>query len=433
MPNRTVEPAGDPETIVTARIQEAIDAVHAAGGGRVALLAGSTYRSGTIELRPGIEFHLEHASRLEASADPADYRDVGIAGEYGGNAGGFLIQANDADDIALTGTGTIDGRALEFMDGWWSEDGPYIRAPKGWRPRGVGFFGCRGVRIQELTIRDAAQWTIHLTGCENVLVHGITIKNRLDVPNCDGIDPDHCRNVRIIGCHIEAGDDGIVCKNTKDFVDYGPCENIVIAGCTIVSTSAAIKLGTESRGDFRDIAVSDCVIRHSHRGLAIQLRDQGTIENVSFSNCIVETRLFHTRWWGSAEPIYVTSFPRHDGDPPGKIRNVRFRNIDCRGEGGVFLAATSEAPLEDVVLDGVRVRVRDTSRWPGGRFDCRPRHSEEHSGLERRPTACVYAEHVDGLRLCDVDAAFDGDADWFGRVFDQFEVTGLEGDVRGRA
>mgnify|MGYP001108597977 CR=1 FL=1 len=57
----------------------------------------------------------------------------------------------------------------------------------------------------------------------------------------DGIDPDNCRNVRIANCHIEAGDDCIVLKSGREF---GPCENITVTGCTLVSTSCALKVGT---------------------------------------------------------------------------------------------------------------------------------------------------------------------------------------------
>jgi len=63
--------------------------------------------------------------------------------------------------------------------------------------------------------------------------------------NSDGIDPDHCKNVRISNCHIECGDDCIVLKNSGDYKKYGDCENITIKGCTLISTSAALIFGTE--------------------------------------------------------------------------------------------------------------------------------------------------------------------------------------------
>ena len=186
--------------------------------------SGKTFRSGTIFLKAHTELHLAHASILKAADTPDDFTQAHIAGEYGGNQGGFLIQADDADDIAITGTGTIDGNAEAFLGAFRDETGRYIRAANEWRARGIGLFRCSGVRIHDFTFRDCAQWTMHLTGCEDIVIDGITIKNGLDVPNCDGIDPDHCRNLRISNCHIEAGDDGIVLKNTKEYEELGPSE-----------------------------------------------------------------------------------------------------------------------------------------------------------------------------------------------------------------
>lgn len=380
----------------TLRIQAAIDQLAAAGGGTVVLGPG-LHLTGTLHLKSHIHLHLEAGALLKASPHPEDFESIQIAGLYGGNAGAFLLSAAHADHISITGPGTIDGSALDYMDGWWAE--PYIRAPKAWRPRCIGFFQCRNTRLQDFTIRDSASWTIHLTGCDNVLIQGLSILNRLDVPNCDGIDPDHCRNVRILGCHIEAADDGIVLKNTREYEDCGPCENILISGCTVISTSAAIKLGTESAGTFRNVSVDNCIIHSSHRGLAIQLRDQGHIENISFSNCIVETRLFHEKYWGRAEPIYVTAVPRHDGDPAGTIHDVRFFNIRCRSENGIFLAGSPNQPLQNILLENVAVDLVHESKWPGGRHDYRPAHSQEHGGLVPHVTHGLYAEHIQGLTL----------------------------------
>ena len=387
--------AADPgSSLATARIQSAIDTLAAAGGGRVVLGPG-THLCGTLNLRSHIDLHLEAGACLKASPRSEDFTQITIAGLYGGNAGGFLLQAHDAEQVTISGTGTIDGSALDYMDGWWAE--PYIRAPKEWRPRGIGFFGCKQVKLLHFTFRNSASWTIHLTGCDDVLVSGLSILNRLDVPNCDGIDPDHCRNVRIIGCHIEAADDGIVLKNTREYAHLGPCENIVISQCTVISTSAAIKLGTESSGDFRNVLVDQCIVHGSHRGLAIQLRDQGTIENVSFTNCIVETRLFHEKYWGRAEPIYVTAVPRHDGDPAGKIRDVRFANIRCRGENGMVVHGWPGSLIENLSLENVRMEVVKTSKWPTGQIDLRPTHGQEHGGLKDHPPHALTMRHVDGV------------------------------------
>ena len=315
-----------------------------------------------------------------------------------------MIQAYDTEGVAITGTGVIDGQCMSFMDGFRSEGGPWIYQHKSWRPRGIGLFGCRRLRIRDIEIRDAAQWTLHLTGCDDVVIDGIAIRNRLDVPNNDGIDPDHCRNVRISNCHIEAGDDCIVLKNTKEYRRFGASENITISNCTLISTSAAIKIGTESADD-RNIVITGCVIDRSHRGVTIQLRDGGNVEHVLVSDCVIRTRHFHELWWGQAEAVSITNRPRNDDTTVGTIRDVTIRGLDCHGENGFVIHGDASAPIERLLLADCRIAVEHTSRWTGGRLDLRPSGGEEHGGLFDRPCPAVMGAHTRESRLRNVSHA----------------------------
>ena len=400
-------------------IQQAIDTCSEKGGGRVSIPSEGTFVSGTIQLKTGVDLHLEDGAILQASKDPCDYATARLAGEYGGNSGGFLIQADAANHISLSGHGTIDGQADAFMDGWVAEAEQHIRQPKEFRPRVIGLFGCQRVNIRGITIRDAAQWTCHLTGCEDVVVHGITIRNALDIPNCDGIDPDHCRNVRISDCHIEAGDDGIVIKTTREYAQYGPSENITIKGCTIVSTSSAIKIGSESVDDIRDVIVSGCIVKRSNRGLSIQLRDEGNVENVMFTNCIVETQAFHKKYWGNGEAVYITATNRHEGQPFGRISNIVCQNIIFRGENGVFIEGTEPGHIEDIYLSAVNGTIRKVSEFPVAFHDLRPRFSQEHGGLQEGKLSGITATNVDGLTIrgCGIQYKGEQRQHWDGYLF----------------
>lgn len=394
-------------------IQKAIDAAAANGGGTVVVPAGKTFVSGTIALKKNVQLHMEAGSRILGSLNPEDYRNW------------LLVEAFDADGIGISGTGTIDGRGGMFKN---SDAGHIYRMPNV-RPRLVGFFGCRGVRFRDVTLKDSANWGLHMTACEDVVIDGISILNDLKLPNCDGIDPDHCRNVRISNCHIEAGDDCIVFKATKGKMpgamakyESGPCENITVTGCTMVSTSCAVKLGTETHADIRNITVTGCVIRNSARGLGLFLRDSGNLENVLFSDCIVETRLFHDDWWGKAEPIYVTAFPREKGKPIGVIRNVRFSNIVCRGESGAFISGSPASLPEDVVLDNVRIEIDKTSKHQGGLYDRRP----GVAGIIAHPTAGVYLQHAVRPLLRNVEVVWGKNRPaYFGHALEAHGVAGL--------
>ena len=124
-----VEFGAEKGAVCTAAIQAAIDAMTAQGGGQVVIPAG-LWITGTIELKSGVELHLSTGAILQGSDNLADYRQkTEVAGEYGGSASGFLIIADECDNIAITGLGTIDGRGLHFMDGFRSR-GPISDWPK---------------------------------------------------------------------------------------------------------------------------------------------------------------------------------------------------------------------------------------------------------------------------------------------------------------
>ena len=61
--------------------------------------------------------------------------------------------------------------------------------------------------IRDVTLRDAAFWTLHMAGCRRVRIRDIRILNDDRGANNDGIDPDCCRNVVIVNCIVSTGDD----------------------------------------------------------------------------------------------------------------------------------------------------------------------------------------------------------------------------------
>ena len=118
--------------------------------------------------------------------------------------------------------------------------------------------------------------------------------------------------------------------------------------------------------------MQNCIISRSNRGLSIQIRDGGNVENVSYSNVIIETRRFCPDWWGTAEPIVITTFDRDENTKSGHIKNIRFSNITCKGENGVLIHGTKENTVEDVTFENVRVELTKTSKWETGLYDMRP-------------------------------------------------------------
>lgn len=421
---------GDGATNDAAAIQRAIDACTAGGGGTVLVPAGHIFRSGTLALKPYVELHVERGATLLASADYADYpRELesdaisdGLINETLLPRRAFII-GFEAHRAAITGGGVIDGNGRAFV----GEDLGYIYRMAGdkqylERPFLVFLIGSNNVIVRDITLRDGAFWTLRLAGCDESLIHGMRIDNDLKLPNNDGIDIDCCKNVRISDCHIVAGDDAICLKTCYAMVEaYGACENVTVTGCTLMSTSSALKIGNECHAPIRNVIFDACVIRSTHRGLSIHPGEAGDVENIIFSNMIVETRLFNTMWWGRGEPIYISATPWTE--PVGRVRHVRYSNVLARSENGVFVHGWEPGYIEDVVFENVRVELDKWSKLPGGEHDIRPCPGE---GLLQRPTAGFYLKNADDVTLRNCSVVWGGQRpDYFGHALETHGVSNL--------
>ena len=403
---------GDGKTNDAAAIQRAIDQCFEEGGGKVILDGGHTYLSGSIVPESRVELVNESGAVLKASENLEDYQFIDEAAshgenhmvqvptfencEYNGKPRQYFIFAKDAEHVRISGGGVIDG-SEEIYFGEIREDqidgAFYPRIPL------ILMENCRWLTIKEITIQKSGFWTTHLVGCEEVEITGIRILNNRKMANCDGIDPDHCRHVRITNCHIESADDCIVLKTTDANRHYGPCEDILISGCTLASTSAAIKIGTESVSDFRDIVITNCSIYDSNRGISFQLRDEGNVENVIISDCMIRTRQASSCWWGCGEPINIASINRKEEIPSGKIRGVIISNVICRGEGSIYIAGKKESPIEDLVMENIRHELIKTSKYPITGYDFRPCAGPDFeegkiSGICMRNVSGAYVRNV---------------------------------------
>lgn len=391
--------AGDGQTLDSTAIQAAIDDCHRHGGGTVVLEAGHVYLSGSIQLKSCVELHLERGAVLKASPNWDDFTVRYMAsalanGKPEDEPMSMLINADGADHVAITGGGVVDGNCQAYV----SEPGKFIYRMARYRPFPLYLRGCRNVVIRDVTFVESALWTVRLSACEQVLIHGITIDTDLLVPNSDGIDLDKCRFVRVADCHISCGDDSIAMKACRE-TDGPACENITVTGCTLVSNSSALMVGCECSTPMRNFVFSSCVVHSSHRGLAIHLSEECDVENVLFTDMVVDTRHAHDRWWGKAEPLFIVALPWTAQHQIGAVRHVRFRNILCRSENGALLYG--DGNIEDVEFENVRLELDRRTDWPGGRLDLRPCPGDETPDY---PTSGFMLRGVRDVRLrhCEV-------------------------------
>lgn len=367
-------------------IQKAIDACSEAGGGNVVFSTNHTFISGPVELKSNINIVLEANSVWKANPDESIYK-LSAFGENRGE-GMMWIYAKDAKNISITGKGTIHGNGVAFM-GKELHDSYELKPVTTFdpRPHVLTLFGVDNLTIRDITIRDGAYWTVHLIGCNGAVIDGINLLNNLKIRNGDGIDLDHSKNVRISNCHITSGDDCICLKNRREYEAYGSCHDITVTNCVMTSRSCAIKIGSENMDSIYNVVFDNCVITRSNRGLGIQNRDEGTVTDVVFSNIQMDCQLWSDVWWGQAEPIYVTSFPRANGNHKdanwrfpkgetvgrcGEVSRIFFNNITAVSENGCFVGGDEKGKVNNIYFNNVRLFNKKVTNYDGGQIDLRP-------------------------------------------------------------
>ena len=415
---------GDGETSATAAIQAAVDACAAKGGGRVVVPAPGTYLTGTILLKSKIVLDVEEGATLLGSPEYKDYRtlDPFIDG-VGAERGACLIGAEGADQVALTGKGTIDGQGQ-----LWGKDHP----ERGRRPFLVRFVRCRNVKIDDVLLTRPAAWTCNLYQCRDVDVRGVRIESHVNSNN-DGIDIDGGRGIRITGCRINSGDDAICFKTTS----AAPIEDVRVTDCDIESRWGAFKWGTESLGDMRKFRISQCRVRNTAGGgFKILSADGAHIEDIHISDVTLDEV-------DMPVSILLRSRLRSYHDLPkrevGSIRNVRIENVVARApeEGkvkpgaGILISGLPGHPVLDVTLRKVHLSLPGGGAASDGERAV-PLLADEYPEYSRMgvlPAYGAFLRHARGIRLdVHVDTR---KAD--GRKAFLCEDTAVEGEASGNA
>jgi hypothetical protein len=347
---------------------------------------GRKYLVGSVLLRGGIDFHLADDAELFASVDRADY-----------GPDQALLRAEGGNGLRLSGTGVENGRSREFMleydhaGEWWT--------PKEFRPRLAVLTGCHDLVVTDVTFRDAPLWTLHLVGCRDVLVDRVKIRNQMDVPNCDGIDPDHCRNVEIRNCDIVCGDDAVVVKATRAHAHFGGSANIRVRDCVLETQDSGVKIGTETVADIRDVRFEWCEIKSSCRGCTIQLRDEGSVHDIVFRDINFKSRYHSDPWWGRGESISFTAIPRTPESKIGQIRNVRVENVTGLAENSARISGSRESRIQDVSFENVKLTMNRWTRYRGGLWDNRP--TTAYPSIEEHGNPGIHVRHADRVTLRD--------------------------------
>jgi polygalacturonase len=379
---------GDGKTLDTAAFSKAITACVEAGGGTV-LVPGGRYLTGAIGLRSHVCLEIGAGATLLASQRSSDYPLVEDPWEPGRHWLSALIYAHDAQDITVTGNGTIDGQGAL----WWApilamkakrhplpEDptgtydppppptnpavpGSLPGLPLG-RPQLIRFLRCGNVIVEHVTLLDSPEWNIHPLLCDGVRIEGVTISAHIPAPNTDGIDPESCRSVQILDCRVDDGDDCITLKSGENEAGRRmarPDEDILIANCTTYHGHGGVTIGSEMSGGVRNVTVANCVFHGTESGIRIksQRGRGGVIEGVSFDNIVMEDVphpfVMTTFYMGKDKPGEI--YPVSESTP--RLRNILVTNVTVDGamDAG-SITGLREMPVSNITFSNVHVQAR---------------------------------------------------------------------------
>jgi hypothetical protein len=395
--------SGKKEDNAQAAIQKTIDTCGNAGGGIVYFPPGD-YTTGTLHLRSFVRMVVEAGATVFSSKDLAAFDKHG------------LFYAEDVEHISLEGRGVINGQSeyewhMNNMRDWYiypnqvqaEEAGvPLMRAFPTANSYGnlVLFVRCTDVLISGLSFIDSPSWTMHIWGCERLVIDGVYVNTNLKAGVwADGIDPDGCKDVRISNCTIQTGDDALVFYSSDIFGEARACENITVSNCRLTSSSSGIKFCDGNRKAIRNVTIDNCVIAGANRGLAFMVFDGGLLENVILSNLTIECERYDWFWWGDGEPIHFNLIKRSEIDPNmdktkepeiGIIRNIIVNNVIARGYGTNLIHGHVNSFLENVTLQNIQLSIA---------FD--------PQGSPRKMEQAVVVENVRNLTLKDFEIRWD--------------------------
>lgn len=410
-----------PYKVHTQIIQQQIDACSAAGGGRVILQEGQ-YTSGTLILRTGVTLHLEKGATILAGDNITDY----LRKEDEATA---LIFADHAQNIALTGQGTIDGNGKAFrrprqnIPDWVTAKKPFGTWIPGFetdtKPRPMALVllaDCRNVRMENIRVQDATRWTIHLLACTDVLVRNVVIRNPPEVPNGDGFDFDSCSHVLIEDCDIKTPDDAICLKTTRTWGLERPCRNITVRRCRLRTTCHGFCIGHETQDDFEDIHVSDLQIGPLAgypvlTGIGLGIIDGAAIRRIHLSNiemtdvvAPLHIRLSNEGRVYRGQKAMTPKPPRTR--PPGELRDIVLENISIRrATGNSFISGLPGHPIHNLSLRNLSLELTQ-SVDPARILTPVPELESEYPLNEMwrfLPSYGLFCRHIAGLELTNVN------------------------------
>lgn len=409
---------GDGVTDCTSHIQAAI--LSCPQQGTVHIPKG-TYHTGPLFLKSHVSLWLDKDAVLLAEpertryavlpgmTESTDEKSEYNLGVWEGNpldCFAALLTGIDLEHVDIYGEGVLDGNAAQ--GDWWQD----VKVKRiAWRPYMLYLNRCADVRVQGVKFQNACSWTIHPFYSSRLLFADVKILNHEQSPNSDGIDPNCCDDVDIIGCDLSTGDDCIAIKGAKYYMSvyhYKPTTRVNIRHCVMRFGHGAVVIGSETSSGISKVRVSQCRFIGTDRGLRIKTRrgrggksviDDIVMEDVEMDGVKVP---FAVNMFYFCDPDGHTAAVQNREKQPvspeitPRVGRITARRVWCENAhaaGGYFFGLP-EMPIERISLTDVHIRFDPNAM---------PDLPVMMDGIEPVAKVGLYAQHVKELRLAQLD------------------------------
>ena len=382
---------GDSVTNDLPAILKAIATCADEGGGKVVIPGGQYFMKGPIHLKSNFNLHLEPDARIFFSQDPADYLPAVKVRWEGTVCYNYspLIYGFQLKNLAITGSGLIDGAAREWskawrkqqkldkdrlrqmgndtipenhrvfangyldLDGDGQDDGHGDRLQHYLRPTLIELYECENILLEDFSIKESPFWTVHPVFSKNVTIRNLNVSG--GVLNDDGVDPDSCEDVLIEGCEIQTLDDAISIKAGRDQDAWHRpgSKNIVIRNNRLLSGVNTLCIGSEMSGGVSNVFAENNFIANGKHAINFKCNlDRGGqvqrvfIRNMEIKSCRDAMLIFRMDYHGYRGNHFPTKFNDFfvSGITCGKVEKKPFK-----------IVGVADQPIERIYLSNVTV------------------------------------------------------------------------------
>ena len=270
----------------TVPIQKAIDTCAEAGGGTVVIPKGN-WLVGPLFLRSNVRLELQRGAELAATTEEALFRKTPATAAWAANDFVATINIADAENVAVTGEGRIDGQGAVWWEKWRAETRTTGTRPGANRPRLVFVARSRNVQITGVSFYNSPSYHLVFKDCANVTVDHVKITALAHSPNTDAIDPIDTRDMEITNNVIDCGDDVVALKSGHVDPKHpgAAVGNITIANNTVLK-GRGISIGSETIGGVQHVLVENNTTYDAMYGIRIKTprKRGGEVSDIVFRN-----------------------------------------------------------------------------------------------------------------------------------------------------